>query len=327
MRRPWPSLLLLAAELCFVLPGMAQGVRVRGQIYLPTGKPIGEVTRFGLSSEDMRIGVRYEFTDSQGRFTLQSLSPDTYYTLTVESDERTYATTTVSFLATLHLYLPIHLNPLPKPASTATEPTVSTSALAHQPSKEAVELFKEGHAAREKKQFEKAADKFRRAIELDPLYVEAYNDLAGLEMDKKNYAQAESLLRQALEKDSNSPTVLLNLGISLTYLGRYAEAIEPLRRALRLRPQWLAPDAYLGLALLETDQIAEAEQHLVRATAAGSREEAIAYLYLGKLYAQSGEVEKAVSAWNQYLEKDPNSPNASRVRALLAQLGHPPQKP
>lgn len=314
--------LLFAAE-----PLRAQGVRVRGQIFLPNGQPIGAVTRFLLGSEDSRRDVEIYFTDSQGRFHLQGLAANRWYKITLETDGETYASTTESFLAQSQGYVPIHLRPLQPPKRPPGPPIVSATQLAHQPPKAARKAYEEALRAIEKRASAEALEKLRRAIGIDPAYVNAYNELAVLLMAEKKYGEAESLLRRALETDPKAAHPLLNLGATLNYLERYAEAIEPLRKVLQLRPQWLAAKVYLGIALLETDQIAEAELYLVRGTNADAREQALAHLYLGKLYAQKGEVDKAAAAWKTYLEKDPSSPNATRVRGLLTQLDRPTQKP
>jgi len=327
-----PRTVALASIFCFLLAAdtaLAQRMRLRGQIYLPNGQPIGAVTRLLLTSEDPRRIPEHHFTDSQGRFHLQDLAAGQWYAITVESDGERYGTTVERFIAGPGPTgrLEIHLRPLEEAKAQTSVPTVSAQRLAHQPPQDARKLYQQALRAIEKQQPEQAKQQLGRAIELDPGYVSAYNELAVLLLGEKNYAEAESLLRRALENDPEAPYPLLNLGITLNYLGRYSEAREPLQKVLKLRPQWLATHAYLGIALLETGQVTEAEAHLVRATRADGREQALAYLYLGKLYAQSGEVEKAVAAWNSYLEKDPDSPNARLVRELLTQLGHPPQKP
>jgi tetratricopeptide (TPR) repeat protein len=180
------------------------------------------------------------------------------------------------------------------------------------------------------------------ALELDPTYAGSPRDEIAVTADNMNYAgpcaelaelwmyvgkydEAESRLRRALVIYPDVPNALLNLGITLNYLRRYADAVEPLSKLLRLRPHWLSPHVYLGIALLETGQPAEAQMHLECATCSGGRVQALAYLYSGKLYAQRGEVEKTAAAWKTYLEKDPDSPNARRVRELLSELGRPPE--
>lgn len=329
MRR-FARALAFASVFVLATPLLAEAqVRARGQIFLPNGQAIGGVTWIILSSEDARRPPDHYFTDSQGRFHLQGLSLNQWYTITVESDGQSYATTVERFLAGTGTgnYVPIHLRPLERVSEPRQPPTVSARQLSHQPSGEALDLYLQAMRAIEHKKPEQAAKRLRRAVELDPGYVDAYNELAVLAMGEKKYQEAESFLRRALAKDPEAPHPLLNLGITLDYLGRYADAVEPLQKLLQLRPQWLAPHAYLGIALLETDQAAEAEPHLQQATRADLREQALAYLYLGKLYAQTGERDQAVAAWTSYLEKDPDSPNATRVRALLAELGHPPQKP
>lgn len=315
----WVSMWLQAA--------LAQGsVSVQGQIFLPTGQPIQEATRFMVASDDARINFQYHYTDSQGRFILRGLGSLKPYTITVESDGRRYGTTTVTFYAQHRGYVPVNLLPLEKKPEPPAD-VISARRLAHPPSKKALKLYQEAMDEIKEGKSKPAEEKLRRAIEVDPQFVDAYNELAVLQMAKKEYAAAEALLRRALEKEPEALHPLLNLGISLNYLARHQEAVEPLRRVLQQSSDFLVAHVHLGIALLETDQLAEAETHLVRGTAAdNSLDRGLAYLYLGKLYAQKGDISKAVAAWKTYLQMDPSSPNAARIRALLAQLGHPVEK-
>jgi len=298
---------------------------MQGQVFLPTGDPLTEVVRLALKGDDPRRDVEFVFTDGQGRFILRGLAPLRTYTLTIESDGRRYATTTVTFYAQPRGYIPVNLLPLEKKEVPPRPGVVSVSRLRRSPDREAARLYQEALEEIERGRLASAEEKLRRALKRDADFVEAYNELAVLQMGKKAYAEAERLLRRALETDPEALHPLLNLGICLNHLGRHQEAIGPLRRVLEQSPHWLAAHVHLGIALLESDEVQAAEPHLLRGTKADGLERALAYLYLGKLYAQTGQIPKAVEAWNVYLQMDPNSPNAERIRALLGQLGYPPK--
>jgi tetratricopeptide (TPR) repeat protein len=228
----------------------------------------------------------------------------------------------ITFYAQARGYVPVNLRPFEeKPAPKAGLISVPSSK-----SEKASKLYAEALRDLQNGKLKSAEEKLRRAIEEDPDFTEAYNELASLQINKKQYAAAEALLRRALLKDPQSTEALLKLGICLNYLGRHREAKELLNEALKRSPNLISAHVHLGIALLETDQIAEAEPHLLRGMGASGRDQALAYLYLGKLYAEVGDVDKAIANWRIYLQLDPNSPNAERVRALLAQLGHPIDK-
>jgi tetratricopeptide (TPR) repeat protein len=308
--------------LCLGSPIAAQQTSVQGQVFLPNGQPLAEVIRLTVAADDPRAGPQYYFTDGQGRFIIRGLSPLKPYTITIEGDGRRFATTVITFYAQARGYVPVSLRPLEEKRAPKPGLISATSYKSERASK----LYREALRDAQNGKLKSAEEKLRRAIEEDPEFTEAYNELALVQINKKEYAAAEALLRRALLKDPQSTDTLLNLGICLNYLARHREAKEPLAEALKQNPNLISAHVHLGIALLETDQIAEAEPHLLRGMGASGRDQALAYLYLGKLYAQVGDVDKAVANWKVYLQLDPHSPNAERVRALLVQLGHPVNK-
>ncbi len=308
-------MILLTAQ---TLP--AQGVRARGQIFFPNGQPLAEVTRFILSSEDSRQPPEYYFTDSKGEFSLQGLATNRWYKITVETDDQTFATTEISFLAGPQAFVSVHLRPLDRPKARSGSATVSATHLGHQPPKEAAKAYDQALQGIQKRQYVQAKRDLRHAIDLDPGFTNAYNELAVLEMGERNYGEAEKLLRRAVETDSKSIHALLNLGIDLNHLQKYSEAIRPLRETLRLEPGLVAAHLHLGIALVENDEFDEAEKELTRAAKSTGADEALVQLYLGKLYARTGDFDKSISAFNAYLEKAPGAANSIEVRALIARM-------
>jgi len=291
---------------------------VRGQIFLPNGDLPRNPIRFYVSSPDAKFN-EYRFTDSNGRFVIERPSVTIELTITIDKDESQGFDTTVRTVIPQYESTPrIILNPLK--TTKVVGPGTISAASGYQPLPAAAELQKTAMKEIEKKEFDQAEQRLRKAIELDPKFVVAHVNLAALLMQKKDYAGAETVLRKAYEVDPKSILVLLNLGITLNHLGKHTDAILPLREALRLEPGLVTAHLHLGVALVETDKFDEAEPELERSVKAGGNEEIAAQLYLGKLYARTGKYDKAVAAFEIYLQKAPNAPNANEVRELIKEL-------
>ena len=80
----------------------------------------------------------------------------------------------------------------------------------------------------------------RKAIELDPNYAVAYNNLGYLLWDKKNQPEeGEQLLRKAIELDPNIAAAYNNLGYLLyDKLNRPEEGIKILKKAINLNSSY-----------------------------------------------------------------------------------------
>ena len=302
----------------FVVPRAAAQVDVRGQILLPDGNLPSAVMRFYLTSDDGRVNdIRY--TDSNGRFILERLSNRIGYSISVDSDGATYGNSRYSFMPAYEQVVRFTLSPLPSSRRTVSSATVS-AASGYKPDAKVLALYERAMKEISKKHNDAGERLLREAIAADPKYPAPLNDLGVLLMGKKNYEEASKVLKQAVEADPKSIHALLNLGITMNHLGKYEDAIAPLREAVRLEPGLVAAHLHLGIALVETDELVQADKELDLAAKSPNSDKSIVHLYQGKLYARTGDFDKSIASFNAYLESGPQSPQASEVRALIARM-------
>jgi tetratricopeptide (TPR) repeat protein len=101
---------------------------------------------------------------------------------------------------------------------------------------------------------------FSRALELNPLNVEALNNLANLEQDGRQYSSAVALYRRAAELGGPSPALLVNLGLALHALGRLVDAAECLVEATERDATNAEAWTNLGVVRRAQNRIPEAER-------------------------------------------------------------------
>ncbi|NJD25507.1 MAG: tetratricopeptide repeat protein [Betaproteobacteria bacterium] len=99
---------------------------------------------------------------------------------------------------------------------------------------------------------------YRRAIALDPTYIEAAINLADLFRAQARDADAERTLRAALERSPSAAPMHHVLGLSLVRQQRRQEALAELGRAARLAPADARFTYVYGVALYDTGKRAEA---------------------------------------------------------------------
>ena len=295
-------------------------IEVRGQIFLPNGNPPQAKIRFLLGGEDGQRPQESFSTDNKGGFVINGLKEGAEYTFVVESDGKTWATTSerVRLLGT-QPYVPIRLRPLvsapapDKPASSAAEPAQKVPPAALRAYEFGVTQLAAGELARARKQFEKA-------IELFPDFVDARSELAVVHMRQDALASAEALLRRALEIDPAAVRALLNLGLCLYRQQRFAEALPVLERGLQLKPVNSSGQLLYGLTLVALGDDARAEPVLRLAYEQGGVQTAKAQLVLSQLYVRQQKFGLAADALEIYLRDLPDVHDAESLRATLAKL-------
>lgn len=140
-----------------------------------------------------------------------------------------------------------------------------------------------GIAYHQMQDFNSARRYYERAIKLNPKYSEAVNNLGTIFYAKKNYGRAARQYRKALKLSPESASIYSNLGTAHFARKEYKEAIEAYQQALKLDPDVFEHRSSYGVLLQERTVEERAKFHY----------------YLAKLYAQSGNMERAL----QYIRK------------------------
>jgi TolB-like protein/Tfp pilus assembly protein PilF len=136
----------------------------------------------------------------------------------------------------------------------------------------------------------------RRALELDPDSAEVHNSLAGLKLYYyRDLAGAESEFKRAVELNPSYVEAHMHYGSYLTLLGRYDEAAAQGQRALELDPLSSGISRRVGLQLFHQRRYDEAIQQFLRALELNSRD-ALAHELLGDAYEQRAMFAEAVAA-------------------------------
>lgn len=283
------------------------------QIFMPDGSRPERELRFTLTRDDGRVEIF--FTDSKGKFQLTGdLNRDREYTFIIESDGRTFDTTT----ATLRLlrgsvsYLPIFLRPFKGDPKTVTgvvnvaalDANVPADARAHYD--RALKLIDEQHA-------EEAISEFKAAIKIHPGYLKALNDLGVLFLKLNRLDEAADALQTATKVDERFYVARLNFGIVLNRQHKFAQAVGILNNLSKVAPSLKGLRLALVEAWIGTGQLPPAEKAL-RETLADSQVPALdlveVHYKLGVVLSRQDRYAEAIKELETATQLDPNAANA-----------------
>jgi tetratricopeptide (TPR) repeat protein len=172
-----------------------------------------------------------------------------------------------------------------------------------------------GVALRNEGRLQEAVAAFRRALDDDPAYCDAHDDLGEVLWMQKDSIGALSEFQAAVACSPDSASARNNLGASLLYYRHdIAGAIEQFRAAVSAKPGFTLAHLNLGKALAAKQEFAEAESQL-RAAVAIDPELAAAHVNLGLVLAakSDGKSEEAEVEMQKGLTLDP------RLRDIIPQ--------
>jgi Flp pilus assembly protein TadD len=156
-----------------------------------------------------------------------------------------------------------------------------------------------------------------RALEINPNYPEALNDLGMILLDKGMYREAVTRFSQALTLHPNYAEAHNNLGLTLTRVNRFPEAIEHYKIAIALDPMFPKAINNLGAALAQQGRLEDAKPYFLQALTIQPSYNDV-YNNLGLLYYQQQDYANSRTYFESGLSYNSNNPKAYFFLGLIA---------
>jgi tetratricopeptide (TPR) repeat protein len=184
-----------------------------------------------------------------------------------------------------------------------------------------------GNVYKAQQRYEDAITAYEKAIELDPKDATPHCNLGILYQEQQRYEDAIAHFNQALEIDPSYVSAQESLGYFQYKLENYDASLQAFQAALNLQPDSSVFASNLGYLYLLQGCIEEAQERLTEVI--NDKPFDRAWLNLGLIQAQQGQIEKAKQFWQQGLhlmEKDEDTDddwnNATRYVFTVA-IGKP----
>ncbi|MDA1089810.1 MAG: tetratricopeptide repeat protein [Proteobacteria bacterium] len=185
---------------------------------------------------------------------------------------------------------------------------------------EAVAYLESGMEHHNADRFDEAAQDYRKALDADPNYIQAHNNLAMTLNSLGRHDDAVVSYRNAIAINPGIAQVHVNLGLVLTILGRLDEAVACYRKAISINPYYAEAYGNLGTALKEQGRLDEAVANYEKAIAV-KPDFAAAINNLGVAHLDLGELDTAIVYFKKAATLSPEllSAQFNYLHALLYQ--------
>jgi tetratricopeptide (TPR) repeat protein len=171
-------------------------------------------------------------------------------------------------------------------------------------------------------QLEAAAAAYRRVLDKDPQSVPASAGLAHLLILSKRYPEAETLLRAALAKNPDDPTLTAQLATVLADQDK-AEALPLLQKLHAAHPDDTAITHMLAAVLAEAGDFAGSDQLYLHLLAAAPEDPNLLVAH-GQNLVRQAQLDKAYAVFDRATQIDPaNVGGWSGLAFTASRTGHP----
>ncbi len=128
-----------------------------------------------------------------------------------------------------------------------------------------------------------------------------FNLLGSAYLRQSRFAEAKQALEAALQRDARQADTFYKLGTVLLATGDAGNATTQLKQAVKLRPEFPAASAALGIALLQSGDFGAAREFLAKGTSVGAE----IYVYLGTANERLGDAAAAMENYRAALIRQP----------------------
>jgi tetratricopeptide (TPR) repeat protein len=111
-----------------------------------------------------------------------------------------------------------------------------------------------------KKEYEKALPYFEKAVQVDPVFAFAWDNIGVCNRNLGNYEKAENAYKESLKLDPSGKTALQNIAIVYTFQKKTDQAIEAYKNILKYYPN--DAEVYYGIGSIYYDVLKDDEKAL-----------------------------------------------------------------
>jgi tetratricopeptide (TPR) repeat protein len=181
--------------------------------------------------------------------------------------------------------------------------TISVKRLAHVVPGKAVKEYEKAKKARQSGDIDRAMTSLQRALEIDPEFIEAVNDMGACHTAKQNFSKAANYFDRAIRIDSHYWPAFYNLALMSLLQNKMEDAERAARTASDLDRTGSTSRLLLGIALVFQDKFTdEAVTSLEKARGEFPQ----AHLVLARALAARGKRTEARSELETFLAGKPS---------------------
>src|SRR5262245_4569717 len=303
------GIVALIAVCAMAAPALAQSV-MRGKVTDAQGKPVQDaVVEFASTDSNRKTSTK---TDKNGEF-LQVGLQSGGYKVTASKQGVGTQTKDASVKQGPNPQLAFTLAPAGAgggPTDKAEQAAITASANA------AIAAMKAGNN-------DEAIAKFQEVIAKVPTCADCYYNMGLAYANKKDYAQAETAYKKAIELKPDNGEAYTGLATIYNAQKKFDLAADASAKAAQFSGAVGGGNAEAsynqGVILFNAGKFAEAKTQFEAATKADPNN-AMAQYQLGMTALNLGQIPDAVAALEAYLKVDPNGPKAAEVKSALPAL-------
>ncbi len=295
---------------------------IQGTIFLPSGQRINRPVKVKLTG--LASGEHFQMSDDSGAFTFRRLQGGRYTIVIDAGKEYEIATEAADIIepaqrrgapgTTISVYITLQ----PKRNSTGVPGTVDART-ADLPDA-ARDLYKQAMESAKSGDPKKAIEDLNKALEIYPNFMAALNQLGVQYMEAKEWGKAIEVLRKAIAIAPEAFHPHLNYGIVLYQLKDYKAATDQLSLAIQKDGTSGPAHFYLGRVMVSVGNYDAAETSLRQAIDLGGEEAVEAHRYLGAVFIEKHDSNRAADELETYLKLAPKVRDAERIRAIVKDL-------
>jgi len=165
-----------------------------------------------------------------------------------------------------------------------------------------------------------ALAKLAEAVRISPAFVAAWNHIGTIHYHRGRYQEAENAFRTALKYDPEAFSPIVNLGGVLLKLDRPREALGYNQKAVQMKPQDALANAQLGVNYFMLGQPEAGKKYLVAAKSVDPAHFSHPQLLLAEIYLREGDRRAAAGELEEFLKLHPDYAGRDKIRAALAKL-------